>query len=423
MDAPETDVTKTGDSATVMEVAPTPRTYLVTLPRELILQVIKICHESSPARAGYLWNGAYRETVVKLSRVNKCLRTLSIPYIFENMKLLANEDSLDARLQAIEGNALIINAARYLSLETHGSERAPSRWDFLNPSPPINPCGAPTTALLVKVLSKMNLEELQLKFIWGNRSMERLFRKELVTQQVTLQSVKVLTYPTSITVNFLPAVFHNLRVLSLKTHGSPKKTSGLKVIAPKLNSLDTLELDKGQWKLTDVEEVAELFPSIPRLLIAGELRSTRVSVCYSHQARSVPLTPWLSTRRQSLTREGGANNAKQSLIPVSKQMANLKNLALTEDPVVFPRPGLMDSALMCEIELLREYHPLREDSHDNALEFFRQCPQLEELLLKRDYEAKVYHPLKQGNKVIDVEETIEDLDFGWPVISHAGRSP
>ncbi|GJC90327.1 hypothetical protein ColLi_13165 [Colletotrichum liriopes] len=347
-----------------MEVAPTQRTYLVTLPRELILQVFKVCHEARHARNDYIWKRQCRAAVVKLSCVNKCLRTLSIPYVFENMNLLTNEDSLDARLQAIEGNALILDAVR----------------------PPIAPCGEPTIALLVKLLSKMNLEELQLKFIWGNQSMVRLFRNELVAQRVTLPSVKVLTYPSSITVNFLPTVFHNLRVLSLKVQSSPKKTSGLKIIAPKLNSLDTLELDKGHWKLTDVAEVAELFPSIPRLLIAGELRSTRVS----------------------------------SLIPVFKQMTKLKYLALTEDPVIFPRPGLTDSALMCETELLREYHPLREDSRENALEFFRQCPQLEELLLKRDYEAKIFHPLKQGSNVIDVEETIEDLNMGWPVISRAG---
>ncbi|GKT97143.1 F-box domain-containing protein [Colletotrichum tofieldiae] len=369
-----------------MEVAPTPRTYLVTLPRELILQVFKVCHEARHARKDYIWKRQCRAAVVKLSCVNKCLRALSIPYVFENMNLLTNEDSLDARLQAIEGNALILDAVRYLSLTTHGPERPPSRWDFLHTSPPIGPCGEPTIELLVKLPSKMNLEELQLKFIWGNNSMVRLFRNELAAQRVALPSVKVLTYPSSITVNFLPTVFHNLRVLSLKVQSSPKKTSGLKIIAPKLNSLDTLELDKGHWKLTDVAEVAELFPSIPRLLIAGQLRSTRVS----------------------------------SLIPVFKQMTKLKYLALTEDPVVFPRPGLTDSALMRETELLREYHPLREDSSENALEFFRQCPQLEELLLKREYEAKIYHPLKQRSNVVDVEETIEDLDMGWPVISRAG---
>lgn len=55
-------------------------------------------------------------------------------------------------------------------------------------------------------------------------------------------------------------------------------TAGLRVIAPKLQTLATLELYKAHWKSSDLEEVVKLFPSINYLLIDGELKSTRVSV-------------------------------------------------------------------------------------------------------------------------------------------------
>ncbi|KAK1986884.1 F-box domain-containing protein [Colletotrichum cereale] len=385
MDTVKLDVLTPGDKATAQGAAPTAKTYLVTLPRELIIEIIEACRDIRPPRdSGY--SRRDRGIVVWLSCVNKCLRNLCIPFIFQNMELSTREDDLYDHLQAIAGNKHILEVARCLFLKTYGPESPQSPWSYLDPSPPIAPCGALAPALLVKVLGKMNLEELRVRFVGGNKSLARLFCGELAAQRVNLPSVQVLTYPHHMMVDLIPSVFSNLRILSLMIRGSPRKTLGLRAIAPELHRLDTLELQKGRWSLTGLEEVAELFPSIPRLLISGHLMATRVS----------------------------------KLIPVFKKMTNLKDLSLTEDPVVFPRLEIGDDGFLEELDLLRAQNPLKEDSEGNALEFFRQCPRLKKLLLSRDFEAKTYHPVKQGDSVVKVEMTTEDLDLGWPTISKTG---
>ncbi|KAF4869152.1 Cytochrome P450 monooxygenase BOA4 [Colletotrichum siamense] len=69
--------------------------YFIKLPNELVLEIINLCQ----ARKA-------------LSRVNKQLRSLTIPYIFRRMRKWVNEDRLFDSLQVIEKNPTILSAVQ-----------------------------------------------------------------------------------------------------------------------------------------------------------------------------------------------------------------------------------------------------------------------------------------------------------------------
>ncbi|KAK2027596.1 F-box domain-containing protein [Colletotrichum zoysiae] len=364
MDARHSDDLAPTDGPKAQSVAPTAKTYLVTLPRELVIEIIKTCHETRPDR-GLLLSSRYsghRGSVLMLSCVNKCLRTLSIPFLFESLELEVDEAELGTHLKVIADNEAILEAARFIYLNTYGPGNIRCS----------APCGAPTRALLVKVLSKMSLKELKVQFDGGEESLANLFCSELAAQRVTLPSVTVLAYPHYRMAELIPTVFSNLRVLGLAIRESPKKTPGLRAVATELHRLDTLELSKDYWDFAALEEIVELFPLIPRLLIDGRLRMP----------------------------------ADSRLIAVFKKMTNLKELSFMEDMIQF------------------------QDPHDYtggfALKFFYECPRLEQLLLTVIYFGRhIYFPVRKGKKLVNVEvwDPPKEVELGWHIVHRSGGSP
>ncbi|KAF4895163.1 Cytochrome P450 monooxygenase ATR2 [Colletotrichum viniferum] len=341
--------------------------HFIKLPNELVLEIINLC-----------------QTRKALSRVNKQLRSLTIPYIFRRMRKWINEDKLFDSLQVIEKNPTILSAVQHFSLSSDGPNRPASRWDFLDSAS--GPCPAATPALLATVLQKMiTLEELSLRLRYGNKTLSGPLRKELLDKNIVLASIRILTFGNTSTMNFVPSTFINLRVLSVTVKTSPKKTPGLQAASTKLQ-LEVLELKQDNWTTEDVEEIFELFPQVSKLLVDGELKNTRVS----------------------------------ALIPIFKQFNNLRYLALTTVPKVYPRPGLFDDRLLDEIDDLRETHPLKEDLIINAVELFQQCQQLETVCLKDVFDGHVFLPTRNG-KEITVDDTVftdeDGFTLGWPVLS------
>ncbi|KAF3802662.1 hypothetical protein GCG54_00013896 [Colletotrichum gloeosporioides] len=262
------------------------------------------------------------------------LRLLTIPYIFRRMRKWINEDKFFDSLQVIEKNPTIRSAVQ---------------------------------------------------LCYGNKTLSGPLRKELLDKNIVLASIRILTFGSTSTMNFVPSIFINLRVLSVTVKTSPKKTPGLQADSTKLQ-LETLELKQDNWTTDDVEEIFELFPQVPKLLVDGELKNTRVS----------------------------------ALIPIFKQFSNLRYLALTTVPKVYPRPGLFDDRLLDEIDDLRETHPLNEDLVINAVDLFQQCQQLETVCLKDAFDGHVFLPTRNGEEtsVDDTVFTDEDgFAFGWPVLS------
>ncbi|KAK1454720.1 F-box domain-containing protein [Colletotrichum melonis] len=366
---------------------PSSSASLITLPLELIIETIGFAKLSKSRRGIYFED---RNSLRAMSRVCKLFRVFTIPDLFKTVCRTVNENEIHHKLQAIEGNALILGSIRHLSLCTQGPEWPPTKWrDDYDPS--IIPCSRTTAALLVKILRKITPEEVCLTFKCGNKSMVAFFRAELGKQKACLQSVRVLTYPSSITISFIPQTFPNLRYLSLELNGSPMHTAGLRIIAPKLTTLATLELYKAHWKCDDLKEVVKLFPSINYLLIDGELKCTRVS----------------------------------DIIPILKHLNHLEKLAVTEIPVVYPPRGLSGEALQARIKALRANHLDRESSATNATRFFRQCKSLTALLLKCDTGSRVYRSVGQSRDVIRVKSKnandsgLGSIKKGWPVINKA----
>ncbi|KAF4783933.1 F-box domain-containing protein [Colletotrichum scovillei] len=360
---------------------------LMTLPLELIIEIIGFAKLSKSRKGLYFED---RSSLREMSRGCKLFRVFTISDLFKTVCRTVNENEIHSQLQAIENNALILGSIRHLSLCTQGPEWPPTKWrnDY---DPSIIPCSRATAALLVKVLLKTTPEEVRLTFKCGNKSMVALFRAELGKQKACLQSVRVLTYPSSTTVSFIPQTFPNLRCLSLDLNGSLMHTAGLRIIAPKLKNLATVELYKAHWKRDDLKEVVKLFPSINYLLIDGELKFTRVS----------------------------------DLIPVLKNLNHLEKLALTEIPVVYPPRGLSGQALQARIKELRANHLNRESSTLNATRFFQQCKTLKALLLKCDKGARFYQSVGQSRDVIRVKSKNANnlglglIKKGWPVINKA----
>ncbi|KAI8274013.1 hypothetical protein K4K60_010141 [Colletotrichum sp. SAR11_57] len=183
--------------------------HFIKLPNELVLEIINLC-----------------QTRKALSRVNKQLRSLTIPYILRRMRKWINEDKLFDSLQVIEKNPTILSA-------------------------------------------------VQLRY--GNKTPSGPLRKELLDKNIVLASIRILTFGNTSTMNFVPSTFINLRVLSVTVKTSPKKTPGLQAASTKLQ-LEVLELKQDNWTTEDVEEIFELFPQVSKLLVDGELKNTRVSV-------------------------------------------------------------------------------------------------------------------------------------------------
>ncbi|KAJ0383002.1 hypothetical protein COL922a_011388 [Colletotrichum nupharicola] len=73
------------------QAVPTPaKTYLVTLPRELILEIIKLC---VPPRT--------------LSLVDKSLREMCVPILFRTLKLSTNHVELLGHIQVVENSRIL----------------------------------------------------------------------------------------------------------------------------------------------------------------------------------------------------------------------------------------------------------------------------------------------------------------------------
>lgn len=83
------------------------KVQLVDLPRELVFDIF---HHCGPKKSRDRWGKDH--TREKLSSVNKYMRAIGIPSVFKHISLNVNEDELERRLQAIQGNESILSAVR-----------------------------------------------------------------------------------------------------------------------------------------------------------------------------------------------------------------------------------------------------------------------------------------------------------------------
>ncbi|KAF4918975.1 hypothetical protein CGCVW01_v008340 [Colletotrichum viniferum] len=273
------------------QAVPTPaKTYLVTLPRELILEIIKLCVPPRPLRNTITMNRTI--TVSQLSLVDKSLREMCIPTLFRTLKLRTGQHELLGHIQVLE-DSRVLEVVQHLRINSIA-------WDDVTPQ-----WKRGTPARLAKLLGRMpNLQDLDLTLRWGMKSLATAVQDELMKQRIAIPTAKRFKYDISdskpdpsILVSFIPSVFAELRALHLhlKPIASLKSVPGLSTIAPRLE-LRTLSLHNRFWTFRNIEEIYELFPNITSLIIGGEVGSGLIS----------------------------------ELIPTFKKFRNLRSLALTD---------------------------------------------------------------------------------------------
>lgn len=101
---------ESGRAATEVAVsAPSSSASLMTLPLELLIEIIKFAKLSKNRRGVYVED---RKRLRVLSRVCKLFRVFTISDLFKTVCRTVDEDEIEAQLKAIEGNALILGSIR-----------------------------------------------------------------------------------------------------------------------------------------------------------------------------------------------------------------------------------------------------------------------------------------------------------------------
>ncbi|KAL3296879.1 F-box domain-containing protein [Colletotrichum asianum] len=380
------------------------KTGFATLPRELILEIIRLC--IPPYRPDL------KRDVAQLSAVNKSLRIICIPTLFNIVQMRTNHRRFSRLVRAIEGSD-VLSAIQHLKIisvlpsETSGNTSESWYRD--------------TPAQFASVLGQMsNLRDLDLYFADGYQSLMVAVQYELLKQRITVPSVTKFKHFAESTAHFIPTVFTGLNALHLtiRMGKSPKTIPGLSTIASKLN-LHTLSLCKFGWQGKDFDEIHDLFPGVTKVIIGGEIQKFKLSTVF----------------------------------PVFKRFRKLKILGLTDafdftigdvmtnllveegicpcDCCLGENPCTIDTNCSCDechynMKNYEKYHAMaqrnlsmfmEEDQVENATSLFKTCPRLETVYfqLRQDVYSTRYRPVKDETDKFDT--VLIDKYQDWPTIS------
>ncbi|KAI8236336.1 hypothetical protein K4K55_003914 [Colletotrichum sp. SAR 10_96] len=362
-------------------------TGFATLPRELILEIVQLC--IPPYRPDL------KRDVAQLSAVNKSLRIMCIPTLFNIVQMRTNHRRFSRLVRGIEGSD-VLSAIQHLKIisvlpsETSGNTSESWYRD--------------TPAQFASVLGQMsNLQDLDLYFEDGYQSLMVAVQYELLKQRITIPGVTRFKHFAETTAHFIPTVFTGLNALHLSVvmDNSPKTIPGLSTIASKLN-LHTL------------------------------------SLCNS-----------LVGKRKTSTR---FTTSSQTVFPVFGRFQKLEILGLTDlfdftmgdvmtnlldeegvcacDCCLGDDPCTIDTNCDCDEchyndEDYEKFHDMaqrnlsmsmEEDQVENAISLFEECPGLETVYfqLRSDDYSTCYRPIKDDKGNVDTVTINEYED--WPQI-------
>ncbi|KAK1710572.1 uncharacterized protein BDZ83DRAFT_640365 [Colletotrichum acutatum] len=230
------------------------------------------------------------------------------------------------------------------------------------------------------------LRELTLDFGYREESFNHAFN--VVLRQCILPSVNLLQYRALTIHDFRLTVFPNARSFLFDIRSQRQLLPILQDISSH-PQLETLQINKHDWSLRDVQEVVAHVHNIRFLLLRGELDGVRVS----------------------------------ELIPAIQQLPRLQKLALTtKQKAVYP-PGPLGDSQMDEIISQKENHPLNERPAANALRLFQQCRSLRRVYLPPywyrpfEYSGKILGVVQMAPRPPDIHSEIRE----WPAISEVAR--
>ncbi|KAH0438535.1 F-box domain-containing protein [Colletotrichum camelliae] len=275
MKSPTASAAESGDvvrGPSLPQAVPTSaKTYLVTLPQELILEVIKHCVPPRSPNSQIIEDRTI--AISQLSLVDKSLREMCVPILFRILKLSTNHAEILGHIQVLESSR-ILEIVQHLSIVSSASGNATPSWE---PSLP------PRLATLLGHMP--NLRDLNLALQYRKDSLATAVQDELLKQRIAISAVKKFKYNMSdsmgdplISVSFIPAVFTGLCALHLDLGmtATPNEVPGLSTIAPSLK-LHTLSLHSEFWFSESFDQIHKLFPNITKLIIGGEVGDVMIS--------------------------------------------------------------------------------------------------------------------------------------------------
>ncbi|CAI0651573.1 unnamed protein product [Colletotrichum noveboracense] len=399
------------------QAVPTPaKTYLVTLPREVVLEIIKLCVPPRTLRNIITVNRTI--TISQPSLVDKSLREMCVPILFRTLKLSTNHVELLGHIQVLE-NSRILEIVQHLSIVSSASGNATPSWE---------PCLPPRLAALLGHMQ--NLKDLNLALRYRTESLATAVHDELLKQRIIIPAVKKFKYnmPDSMwdslfSISFIPAVFTGLRALHLDLGmiATPEEVPGLSTTAPSLK-LHTLSLHSEMWFSETFDQIHELFPNIAKLII-GEVGDVMISsiptIKKFRNLRFLALTDLISIDEDDL-RESLPEVREGCPCP-NCYLTDDMDLVCAEDEEIEGVCGCLDCSLTGghygeALDLARVDHPLAEDQKENVRGIFRECPNLGVLYFQITWAQGTRYRLVRDNTGRLVRFQYKEA-VDWPGIS------
>ncbi|KAJ3963127.1 hypothetical protein N0V92_000109 [Colletotrichum tropicale] len=356
------------------------RTYLVTLPRELVLEIINHCMGTREQIS------TKKRDVVRLSLVTKFLREMCIPFIFTTMQIRAPYHEFLSKIQSIEGNR-ILHIVQHLEINLFSE--TDREWK------------SETYVSLARLLSHMpRLNDLCLNLLHD--------------------LVKKLQYGFDLC-KMTPGMqkaFPELDALHLNVGHQPHYVSlddlfGLSSLKPK-----TISLRKARWEFEHVSEIHDFFPDVSKLILSGNI---------DHELMISELIPIFEPFRQlkvlaltDLVHPDDLNVLDiQDDLSANCELCNAGEEVDIDEDETYEACG--SDHYWEAYELAQENHDAKENQGENAKALFRMCPSLESVyfLAVNRSQAHRFTPVMDDSG--DFEEVREEKGVPWPTISEYVR--
>ncbi|KAF5519173.1 hypothetical protein CGCA056_v010206 [Colletotrichum aenigma] len=231
------------------------RTYLVTLPRELVLEIINHCMGTKEQIS------RKKRDVVRLSLVTKFVREMCITFIFTTMRIRTPYHEFLSKMQSIEGNRLL-HIVQHLEINLFSE--TDREWK-------------PETYIsLARLLNHMpRLNDLCLNLLHDREFGHRL-GTELLRQHLVLPVVKKIQYGFDLCrmtpgVTLMQKAFPELDALHLNVGHQSHDVSLDELFCLSSLNLKTISLRKPRWEFEHVSEIHDFFPDVTKLILSGNI--------------------------------------------------------------------------------------------------------------------------------------------------------
>ncbi|TDZ32963.1 hypothetical protein C8035_v006140 [Colletotrichum spinosum] len=244
-------------------MAPRGQPQIVSLPQELILEIVKHINCVDPNA---------RRALASLSCVCRLLRVITIPYLFRRTRLNVPLHQLRARIEHIYDNEALLESIQLLHIRTEGSERCTRPTETRSSGRKLTKtCDAATPDFFARFLARLaNLRELRLDLQYCQQALVTPFRRAVEDRRIRFRGVEALAFPTAHTLRYVVPAFSDLRMLSVEIGSPIRQIRGFRHAVGSLKSLRVLEVrmlsHPGVWGLRDMAEAA---PDVSTLVLWG----------------------------------------------------------------------------------------------------------------------------------------------------------